>query len=141
MILVAALHVENQDPCLAQPPIAAATLLRTYADSPSALDWRKIARPLSWKPSASAKVQGSTQHPGQVPGTVSWFAEATPRRYADLYVLAHHPVTDETADHRDPCQGGVARRPDDASADDAICLSRGGVEPGSADCLRRASRR
>ena len=33
-----------------------------------------------------------------------WLTEAKPRRYADLYVLAHHPVTDETADHRDPYQ-------------------------------------
>ena len=33
-----------------------------------------------------------------------WITEAEPRRYADLYVLAHHPVADETADHRDPNQ-------------------------------------
>lgn len=32
----------------------------------------------------------------------TWIAE--PGRNAHIYVLAHHPVTDDTADHRDPQQ-------------------------------------
>jgi hypothetical protein len=31
-----------------------------------------------------------------------WIAE--PGRYAQIYVFAHHPLLDETADHRDPLQ-------------------------------------
>jgi hypothetical protein len=27
-----------------------------------------------------------------------------PRRFAEIYVFAHHPIMDETADHRDPSQ-------------------------------------
>lgn len=29
---------------------------------------------------------------------------ADPRRYAHIYVFAHHPMTDASADHRDPSQ-------------------------------------
>ena len=29
---------------------------------------------------------------------------ADPRRFADIYIFAHHPITDESADHRDPRQ-------------------------------------
>lgn len=31
-----------------------------------------------------------------------WVAD--PRRYAQIYVFAHHPITDASADHRDPRQ-------------------------------------
>src|SRR5260370_222980 len=31
-----------------------------------------------------------------------WVAD--PRRFADIYVLAHHPIMDASADHRDPRQ-------------------------------------
>jgi hypothetical protein len=31
-----------------------------------------------------------------------WVSDA--RRFAEIYVFAHHPVMDETADHRDPRQ-------------------------------------
>lgn len=31
-----------------------------------------------------------------------WVAD--PRRFADIYVFAHHPITNESADHRDPRQ-------------------------------------
>jgi hypothetical protein len=31
-----------------------------------------------------------------------WVAD--PRRFADIYVFAHHPLTDASADHRDPSQ-------------------------------------
>lgn len=34
----------------------------------------------------------------------TWIGAAERTRYADLYVLAYHPVTDDTADHRDPSQ-------------------------------------
>lgn len=34
----------------------------------------------------------------------TWVPNETPRRQADPYVLAHHPVADETANHRDPQQ-------------------------------------
>jgi hypothetical protein len=33
-----------------------------------------------------------------------WIRAAEPMRHADLYLLAYHPVTDDTADHRDPHQ-------------------------------------
>jgi hypothetical protein len=31
-----------------------------------------------------------------------WVAD--PRRFARIYIFAHHPIMDESADHRDPCQ-------------------------------------
>ncbi len=36
-------------------------------------------------------------------GTI-WVPAASPLRHADFYVLAYHPVTDDTADHRNPRQ-------------------------------------
>ena len=34
----------------------------------------------------------------------TWNPSETPIRNADLYVMAHHPIVDETADHRNPHQ-------------------------------------
>jgi hypothetical protein len=31
-----------------------------------------------------------------------WIAD--PRRFAEIYVFAYHPISDDTADHCDPCQ-------------------------------------
>jgi hypothetical protein len=36
--------------------------------------------------------------------STGWVPSHTPCRLADLYVFAHHPVSDATADHRDPAQ-------------------------------------
>ena len=35
---------------------------------------------------------------------VTWLPAAEPKRHADIYVLAYHPVMDNSADHRDPHQ-------------------------------------
>lgn len=36
--------------------------------------------------------------------STGWVPSDVPSRLADLYVFAHHPVTNATADHRDPAQ-------------------------------------
>lgn len=40
---------------------------------------------------------------GYFEGT-DWIGVADPRRFADIYVFAYHPIMDATADHRDPLQ-------------------------------------
>jgi hypothetical protein len=52
------------------------------------------------KPSASSF--DIAKRTGRWEGGTDWIAE--PGRNADIYVFAHHPIFDDTADHRDPAQ-------------------------------------
>lgn len=70
------------------------------------LEVKQSAARQSWK-AASGRPSGPRFDIATRTGAwdgATWIRAAERMRYADLYVLAYHPVADDTADHRDPRQ-------------------------------------